>query len=53
MVGQFDLLMKAISSFNQVINRKNPVIYLFQLCANYLMNEVCKPNIFLVPARVF
>ncbi len=45
--------METISQLNQVINKNNSVIYLLQLCANYLMSEVCKPNIFLVPARVF
>ncbi len=45
--------MEAISQFNQVINKKNSAAYLLQLFVNYLIIEVRKPNIFLVPARVF
>ncbi len=45
--------MEARSQLSQVINKRNSTIYLLQLCANYLMIEVYKPNIFLVPVRVF
>ena len=45
--------MDTLQHINQTINRKNPIAHFQQLCRNYLMNEIYKPNIFLVPVRIF